>query len=642
MLEPAPVTVGEHAAGAFLAVGLLLAGAGVAEAQDNRDAPILVVTQAGDPFGRYYGEILRAEGLAEHALLDIGAVTPARLARRELVVLAPMALESAEVATLRAYVEMGGNLVAMRPDAALAELLGLEPTAAVVSDGYFHVDVGAPPGTGAVDRDLQFHGSADLYDLRAGTRTLATLRRRGDTTVLGPAVTIRDVGARGGHAVAFVFDVARSVVYTRQGNPAWAGTERDGRAPMRPDDLFYPDWVDLENLPIPQADELQRLVVNVVLETARTPLPRFWYLPREHHAVLVLTADDHGSHDGIVRRFDAILGGRAAGCSLDDWSCTSATSYVSATSPLTDEQAARYRASGLDIGWHVDTECRNWTREALDAAYTRQLAAFAARFPHAPPPTTSRTHCIVWSDWASQAHVELQHGIRLDTNYYHWPAAWLHDRAGMFTGSGLPMRFADLDGSPIDVYQASTVLTDESGQPYPAALDALLDHAGDPEGYVGAFVANLHTDAADDDLATAAIDSARRHGAPVISADQLLRWLDARDASTLSVTRASRRRLTFAVHTAAVGLTGMLPTRGTLASIAAGGGVVPFTRRTVHGIEMAVFPVRSGTYVATYASRSMVDEHALQVLGGADVRVRRPAVTTAPRERTELVDHPVL
>ena len=37
----------------------------------------------------------------------------------------------------------------------------------------------------------------------------------------------------------------------------------------------------------------------------------------------------------------------------------------------------------------------------------------------------------------------------------------------MFTGSGMPMRFADLDGTMIDVYQAATQMTDESGQTLP-------------------------------------------------------------------------------------------------------------------------------------------------------------------------------
>ena len=47
-------------------------------------------------------------------------------------------------------------------------------------------------------------------------------------------------------------DLARSVVYTRQGNPAWVGQERDGAVGIRPDDLFFgaksgdiqPDWLD--------------------------------------------------------------------------------------------------------------------------------------------------------------------------------------------------------------------------------------------------------------------------------------------------------------------------------------------------------------------------------------------------------------
>ena len=66
----------------------------------------------------------------------------------------------------------------------------------------------------------------------------------------------------------------------------------------------------------------------------------------------------------------------------------------------------------------------------------------------------------------------------------------------MFTGSGMPMRFADLDGSMIDVYQAATQMTDESGQTYPFNIDTLLDNALGPQGYYGVFTANMHTDSA--------------------------------------------------------------------------------------------------------------------------------------------------
>ena len=64
------------------------------------------------------------------------------------------------------------------------------------------------------------------------------------------------------------------MVYTRQGNPAWSGEERDGIAPIRSDDLFFGgktgdvrhDWVDFTKVAIPQADEQQRLLANLILD----------------------------------------------------------------------------------------------------------------------------------------------------------------------------------------------------------------------------------------------------------------------------------------------------------------------------------------------------------------------------------------
>ena len=118
-------------------------------------------------------------------------------------------------------------------------------------------------------------------------------------------MTLRSVGSAGGQAAAFTYDLARSVVYTRQGNPAWAGQKRDGQInPIRSDDLFFggataADWVDLSKVAIPQADEQQRLLANLItqMNRDRTPLPRFWYLPRGEKAAVVMTGDDHG-HGG--------------------------------------------------------------------------------------------------------------------------------------------------------------------------------------------------------------------------------------------------------------------------------------------------------------------------------------------------------
>ena len=148
---------------------------------------------------------------------------------------------------------------------------------------------------------MQFHGAADRYTLNGAT-SLATLYSNGTTATTAPAVTMRDVGTNGGRAAAFTYDLARSVVLTRQGNPAWAGQERDGTAPIRSDDLFFgpaagdnqPNWVDLTKVAIPQADEQQRLLANLLgtMTADKKPLPRFWYFPRGVKAAVVMTGDD--------------------------------------------------------------------------------------------------------------------------------------------------------------------------------------------------------------------------------------------------------------------------------------------------------------------------------------------------------------
>ena len=60
----------------------------------------------------------------------------------------------------------------------------------------------------------------------------------------------------------------------------------------------------------------------------------------------------------------------------------------------------------------------------------------------------------------------------------------------MFTGSGMPMRFADLDGTLINNYQVPTQLPDESIYDFPKHIATLLDNAIGSLGYYGVFAAN--------------------------------------------------------------------------------------------------------------------------------------------------------
>src|SRR5690348_2879919 len=61
-------------------------------------APILIVTNssASNPFGTYLPEILRAEGLNQFAVKDIGAVQATDLSNPTVVVLAETSLTAAQ------------------------------------------------------------------------------------------------------------------------------------------------------------------------------------------------------------------------------------------------------------------------------------------------------------------------------------------------------------------------------------------------------------------------------------------------------------------------------------------------------------------------------------------------------------------
>ncbi len=576
--------------------------------------PILVITDSSDSFGRFYAEILRNEGLNEFTAKDISSVSAATLADYDVAILAEMPLSASQAGMLGDWVNGGGNLVAMRPDSDLAGLLGLSGASGTLGDAYMKVDTSSAPGEGIVGQSMQFHGTADRYAL-SGADAVATLYSDASTATSNPAVTMRDVGNNGGQAAAFTYDLARSVVYTRQGNPAWSGDERDGQSgPIRSNDLFYgdkagdskPDWVDLSKVEIPQADEQQRLLANLIgeMNLDKQPLPRFWYFPRGEKAVVVMTGDDHGT-GGTAGQFDNFKAASPQGCSVADWECIRGTSYIYTNTSLSDAQARAYQDEGFEVALHVDTGCNNWTSTSLRSNYADQLAAWRAKYASLDAPVTNRTHCIAWSDWATQPEVELENGIRLDTNYYYWPGSWVQNRPGMFTGSGMPMRFADLDGGMIDVYQATTQMTDESGQTFPSTINALLDKATGPEGYYGAFTANMHTDQANSDGANAIVASARARDVPVVSARQMLEWLDGRNASSFENMSWNADKLNFTVDVGAGarGLQAMVPADsedGKLTSLKRGGSTVDFTKKTIKGVEYATFSATAGSYEAAY------------------------------------------
>ena len=186
----------------------------------------------------------------------------------------------------------------------------------------------------------------------------------------------------------------KSVVYTRQGNPAWSGQERDGIAPVRSDDLFFggaqPDYVDLSKVAIPQADEQQRLLANLIGV----------HEPRSQAAaeVLVFPARAEGGrrhdrrrsrqqrHGGALRHLQRRTA--RAGCSVADWECVRGTSYIYPSTPISPSvRRPRSSRRGSRSRVHVTTNCGRLHARRRSRPTTPAISPqFAANFPSLPAP----------------------------------------------------------------------------------------------------------------------------------------------------------------------------------------------------------------------------------------------------------------
>ena len=188
------------------------------------------------------------------------------------------------------------------------------------------------------------------------------------------------------------------------------------------------------------------------------------------------------------------------------------------------------------------------------------------------------------------------------------PNSWLR-KPGLMTGSGFPQRFADLDGTMIDTYQATTQVSDEANGVLPTTtqIHTLLDNALGSKDYWGVFTVILHADYGDHRRLNDLVSDAQNRGVPVVSSAQMLNWLDGRNGSSFGNISYSGGRLNFSVSTSAKarGLQAMLPARsatGPLSKLTRDGQAASWNRRTVKGVDYVVFDGKAGNYEATYAN----------------------------------------
>ncbi|MDE3095520.1 MAG: fibronectin type III domain-containing protein [Chloroflexota bacterium] len=570
--------------------------------------PILVVVNAAAPnkLGPYLTEILKAEGFNETQQRDISQVSLSFLQSFDVVLLAEMPLTASQASMFNTYVTGGGNLIAMKPDPQLNTTLGITTAGSTTSEGYIKVDTTKAPGAGIYGGTMQFHGTANNYTL-SGATSAATIYSDAVTATSFPALTIANSGT--GQAAAFAFDLAKSIAYTRQGNPAYAGLERDGQTGIRASDMFV-GYLDLSKLAVPQADEQSRLLANTIIQLTqdKKPLPRLWYLPGQSKAVYLPTDDQD---DGPATTIDQMAAAAESyGGHITIYTTDGCTACPTNTDPVTPAWVNAWRARGHTVGAHIDdaANATNPTVANMTAAEQTAISGFLAAFG-LPISQTVRNHWVVWVGWGQQGALETAQGIYLDNNYYTW-GNWLGSNpVGYMTGSALPMLIFDDQFKPTKTYGMLTEVTDEvDGANIGPDIAQLFDAALSPQGFYGAIVGNVHayrTDAVS--LLTDTLAAAQARGIPIWNSDRFLQFTQMRHDSTISGVAWAGGTLTFTYAASGSGdpISVMLPASfngSPLSSVQVNGSPVAYTTQTIKGVDYAFAPVNAGTwnFSATY------------------------------------------
>jgi hypothetical protein len=472
-------------------------------------------------------------------------------------------MKAEQAAACARYVEVGGNLIVFRPSKTILNVLDVKYNGEALSPGYVELSGEDEVTAGLLSRPLQLHTAADRYDAKS-MESVATTIGGADREDRSSAILLGKHGK--GQFMVFAYNLPESIVYTRQGNPASAGFERDGILGIRAMDLFTHGFVDTTNNTINQADEQMRLLTRGIehLTAQKKPMPRFWYFPDSLKCMVTLNNDGEDSKEAeFLKQFNDVerAGGRM-------------TLYVKEPEFISKTQIDDWTRRGFEISGHPDDTKQavkpDW--KTMDSVYTNLQGRLEERFGIGSMKTITN-HWFVWvgnnadgkQNLAAQAQLEEQHGIGLDCNYAHYDngsdqghfLGAMGLRQGNYTGSGLSMKFANGDGRILNIYQQLNNVYDQQ----------YMEHK-DQEGYFNAFKGIMDRSLHDEVYSTICVRAhnneyffseiplmkmltyAKSNNIPVWSELTWLQFLQAKDEASFQNIRWTGTQLSFDVHSA--------------------------------------------------------------------------------------------
>jgi hypothetical protein len=513
---------------------------------------------------------------------------------------------------LKQYVQSGGNLIAFQPGKNLSPLFGLRSLGDTINEGYVKLNADNKTANGLTTETMQFHGTADKYKAHAAN-VIAHFYKNSTAKTRYPAVSHKKSG--NGNAIAFSYNLPRSILLTRQGNFKNAGLEKDGIKGLRAMDLFTDGWVDTTKNMLNQADEQMRLLTHCIEFVINTPLPRFWYFPDTLKTLVTLTNDgEYSDEKDIVPQFADIVS-KNANMSL----------YILTANKISKAVTDELQKTGNEISGHPDNtqNAEHPTWQNMDSSISEKLKEIAVKYG-VPSMRTIVNHWFVWNgkdakgiqDFTAQARIEKMHGIEMDINYAHYDnnspqghfLGPMGLKQGNYTGSGLPMKFGTLDGNTIGIYQHVNNVYDQQYMEHADSVGfyecfkGLMDRSLNDEvySYISVKSHNDEYHFSKQPLAKM-LDYALSKNVPVWTPVKLLDFLKARDQALFQNIEYSGNRLSFMIQSDLVhpgSFAVMIPYsfKGKIIqSITNNAKTQSFIRRKIKGTEYGMFSVKPGT-----------------------------------------------
>jgi hypothetical protein len=392
--------------------------------------------------------------------------------------------------------------------------------------------------------------------------------------------------------------------------------EKDGIPGLRSTDMFTDGWVDTLNSKINQADEQMVLLSHCIesLLADKMPLPRFWYFPDTLKCLVTLTNDgEYKSEKDFEPQF----------CDVDSLGANMSL-YIIGVDKVSRGWVNKWTKKGFEIAGHPDDtqEAGNPTWNTMDSALrTRKNEIYSS---YGLPMRTNVNHWFVWcgkdadgaQNLAAEAKLEEKNGIELDINYAHYDMKSnqgehflgpLGTNQGNFTGSGLVMRFADVNGKIINVYQQLNSVYDQE-----------YNESHAPEGFFNCFKGLMDRSLNNEVYSFISVKShndeyyfsksplmkmltyARQNKIPVWTELKLLDFLKMKDEATFSGFDWSDNQLTFKLSSSlknSNGLTFLLPltyNNKKIILIAVNGEEGKFEQKKIKGFDYAQVTVVPG------------------------------------------------